>query len=143
MQNDLTLTRYTEKSYIVRGGDTRKYKDKLRELGGRYIATPKDGRGPGWIFALTRLAALKEKLGLEPQEEVRELYMNFTVPLPEQGTVFASLSSDREFTVTEEVNEDGLPYASSDGERFTVYYVPFLNRWGVSTDLLELLEEQK
>lgn len=39
---------YSEKSFVIRG-DTKKYKDKLKALGGRW--NRKLLNGPGWIFS--------------------------------------------------------------------------------------------
>jgi hypothetical protein len=46
--DDIFTEKYSEKSVVVRG-DTRKYKEDLKKLGGKY-----NGRlrgGPGWIFS--------------------------------------------------------------------------------------------
>lgn len=52
MSNDLITEDYTEKSFVVRGNDTRALKDSLRDLGGKYNANLKGG--PGWIFSLKK-----------------------------------------------------------------------------------------
>ena len=44
---DLTVEEYTAKSVVVQG-DTRKYKEDLKKLGGKYNGRLKNG--PGWIF---------------------------------------------------------------------------------------------
>lgn len=44
---DLTLSDYTNLSIVVQG-DTRKYKEDLKKLGGKYNGRLKTG--PGWIF---------------------------------------------------------------------------------------------
>ena len=45
---DIVLKDYSEKSFCVYG-DTKKYKDKLKIMGGKWNANLRDG--PGWIFA--------------------------------------------------------------------------------------------
>lgn len=45
--SDITITDYSEKAVVVRG-DTRKYKEDLKKLGGKYNGRLADG--PGWIF---------------------------------------------------------------------------------------------
>jgi hypothetical protein len=45
--NDITVKEYTSNSIVVQG-DTRKYKEDLKKLGGKYNGQLKNG--PGWIF---------------------------------------------------------------------------------------------
>ena len=45
--SDISIENYSERSIVVRG-DTRKYKEDLKKLGGKYNGRLKDG--PGWIF---------------------------------------------------------------------------------------------
>ena len=47
---DIILSDYTERSIVVQG-DTRKYKEDLKKLGGKYNGNLKNG--PGWIFPKT------------------------------------------------------------------------------------------
>ena len=47
---DLTIEDYTNRSVVVQG-DTRKYKEDLKKLGGKYNGRLKNG--PGWIFPKT------------------------------------------------------------------------------------------
>jgi len=47
----LSLWEYSEKSFVIRG-DTKKYKDTLKELGGKWNSNLKDGAG--WIFPNTK-----------------------------------------------------------------------------------------
>ncbi len=46
---DLTVHEYSEKSIVVRGEDTKLYKEELKDLGGKYNSRLKGG--PGWIFS--------------------------------------------------------------------------------------------
>ena len=56
---DLHLDAYSEKSFVLYGNDTIKYKDTIKQLGGRYnnklkSTLDKGGKfkgGPGWIFS--------------------------------------------------------------------------------------------
>lgn len=48
--DDITISDYTARSVVVQG-DTRKYKEDLKKLGGKYNGRLKDG--PGWIFPKT------------------------------------------------------------------------------------------
>lgn len=48
--NDIIVSDYTERSIVVQG-DTRKYKEDLKKLGGKYNGKLKNG--PGWIFPKT------------------------------------------------------------------------------------------
>ena len=45
---DLKIEEYTDRSVVVQG-DTRKYKEDLKKLGGKYNGRLKNG--PGWIFS--------------------------------------------------------------------------------------------
>jgi len=122
MEHDLKLTQYTEKSYLVRG-DTKSHKDELKKLGGKYIATPKDGKGPGWMFSRLKLEALERELGLVVEEASK---------------VYVSLHSDRRF----EIKSPGV--LIEDSEEFSFHYIPSLQAYAVKLgDQLELLEEEK
>lgn len=46
--SSLTCTEYSEKAIVVRG-DTKDYKEELKQLGGKYNANLRDGAG--WIFS--------------------------------------------------------------------------------------------
>lgn len=56
----LTISDYTEKSIVVRGDDTKKIKEKLKELGGKYNPNLKDGAG--WIFSKKNESKIREQL---------------------------------------------------------------------------------
>lgn len=45
---NITVSDYSEKSFVVKG-DTKKYKDSIKELGGKWNSNLKDGGG--WIFS--------------------------------------------------------------------------------------------
>jgi hypothetical protein len=47
--SDLTCTEYSEKAIVVRGESTKKYKDELTQLGGKYNSALRGGAG--WIFS--------------------------------------------------------------------------------------------
>lgn len=47
MNSELTITQYTEKSFVVRG-NTKDNKEQLKEMNGKYNSMLKGG--PGWIF---------------------------------------------------------------------------------------------
>jgi hypothetical protein len=71
--NDLTIEEYGSMSIVVQG-DTRKYKEDLKKLGGKY-----NGRlssGPGWIFPKTSQSDLKSFINngkrLVTEEEAKE-----------------------------------------------------------------------
>lgn len=48
---DISIENYSELSFVVRG-DTRKYKEDLKKLGGKYNSRLKNE--PGWIFPKTK-----------------------------------------------------------------------------------------
>lgn len=130
----LTCSRYSEKSYIVRG-DTKTHKDKLKELKGRYIANSKDGNGPGWIFALSRLESLLQAF------EVPTLGVNLslqtcqfqeTILLPAIGTSFIAANGN-EYTM-KGIHETLPCLILQDKEEnaYTAYYIPIYNTWFVA-----------
>jgi hypothetical protein len=53
---DITISDYTDKSIVVHG-DTRKYKEDLKKLGGKYNGILKNG--PGWIFPKSNVEELR------------------------------------------------------------------------------------
>lgn len=71
--SDLTIEDYTGKSIVVQG-DTRKYKEDLKKLGGKYNGRLKNG--PGWIFPKTSemdlLTFIKEGKRLVTEAEACE-----------------------------------------------------------------------
>ena len=46
----MNIQDYSEKSFVVYGNDTKKYKEDIKKLGGRFNSNLKD-LGPGWIFS--------------------------------------------------------------------------------------------
>jgi hypothetical protein len=68
---DIFVTDYTDTSVVVRG-DTKKYKEDLKKLGGKYNGLLKDG--PGWIFYKKKEAEIKDFINkgvrlVTPEEE--------------------------------------------------------------------------
>lgn len=55
--SDITITDYSEKSFVVRG-ETRQHKETIKALGGKWNSNLKDGSG--WIFPVSKKAAVKE-----------------------------------------------------------------------------------
>ena len=45
----MNIKDYSEKSFVVYGDDTKKYKEEIKKLGGKFNSNLKDV-GPGWIF---------------------------------------------------------------------------------------------
>ena len=45
----LKIDTYSDKSFVIRGEETKEYKDKLKDLGGKWNSNLKDGGG--WIFS--------------------------------------------------------------------------------------------
>jgi hypothetical protein len=61
--SDLTISNYSERSVVVRG-NTQKYKEDLKMLGGKYNSRLRDessdtGRTPGWIFMKSKEEDIK------------------------------------------------------------------------------------
>ena len=51
MSIDLSTTEYNKYSFVIKG-DTRKYKEELKKMGGKF--NPNLINGPGWIFPKTK-----------------------------------------------------------------------------------------
>jgi len=70
---DITIKDYTDNSFIVEG-DTRKYKEDLKKLGGKYNSFLKNG--PGWIFPKTNennvKSFIKKGKRLVTEEEAKQ-----------------------------------------------------------------------
>ena len=58
MQN-INVEKYSEKSFVIYG-NTKEYKDKIKELGGKFNSNLKVG--PGWIFSNIKFDKVKEWL---------------------------------------------------------------------------------
>ena len=51
---------YTDKSFVLFGDDTKKYKDYIKEMGGKWNANLKIG--PGWVFSNNQKDSVREWL---------------------------------------------------------------------------------
>lgn len=56
---NINIESYSEKSFVIYG-NTKEYKDKIKELGGKFNSNLKVG--PGWIFSNTKIDKVKEWL---------------------------------------------------------------------------------
>jgi hypothetical protein len=97
--NFLTLTKYSDKSVVVRG-DTEKYKLELSNLHGKLNPNLKYG-GSGWIFSLLNLESLKSFINyINSYMVVPEVTDDFelsTLPVPVIGTIVTVEFLDRNF----------------------------------------------
>ena len=70
--NDIKIEDYTDRSIVV-NGETRKYKEDLKKLGGKYNGILKNG--PGWIFPKSSESSvknfIKEGKRIVTEEEVK------------------------------------------------------------------------
>ena len=57
---NIKLEIYSDASFVLRGSETKDYKEKIKELGGRWNAKLRGGRG--WIFSNKREKSVKEWL---------------------------------------------------------------------------------
>lgn len=71
LSEDISLPKiedYTDKSFIL-FGNTKEYKDKIKELGGKWNSRLKDGK-KGWIFSSSKKKEIEEWLtSLEVDDE--------------------------------------------------------------------------
>jgi hypothetical protein len=56
---NINVEKYSEKSFVIYG-NTKEYKDKIKELGGKFNSNLKVG--PGWIFSNIKFDKVKEWL---------------------------------------------------------------------------------
>ena len=66
----LTVEDYSERSFVVYGEDTKKYKDKLKEFGGKY--NPNLSVGVGWIFGKKNREKVDNWMNGEEEDGVKE-----------------------------------------------------------------------
>lgn len=74
---EITVDRYSDKSLVVRGKDTKALKETLKSLGGKFNA--KLSGGPGWIFSNRAVDALFE---LQETGDVSELAREYAAAHP-------------------------------------------------------------
>jgi len=60
MSFTFTIEEYSPKSFVVRG-DTKRFKEELKKLRGRY--NPHLTNGPGWIFSKRRQEEIRTAIG--------------------------------------------------------------------------------
>lgn len=68
---DIICESYSEKAIVVRGQDTKLYKEELKDIGGKYNSALKGG--PGWIFsksALEKIKKLVSEIKKKPKKEM-------------------------------------------------------------------------
>jgi hypothetical protein len=69
----LTIENYSDKSFVIRGNDTIKFKDTLKEFGGKWNSMLKNGGG--WIFSnihKSKLEKFVEIINMNTTEKVQE-----------------------------------------------------------------------
>ena len=69
-----TIQSYTDKSFILIG-ETKPYKDKIKELGGVWNAKLKDGN-KAWVFSLTKQKDVENWLNNEFKTQKKEKIVN-------------------------------------------------------------------
>lgn len=60
---NLTIEKYSDISFVVRGNDTKLYKSDLKSMGGKWNRFLKNNKGeisPGWIFSNRRLDSVNK-----------------------------------------------------------------------------------
>lgn len=77
---ELTLSKYSEKSYVVRG-NTKAHRETLKGFGGRYFNSLKDGMGCGWIISSNRFDDVMNYIRTLNESDSPER-SNDVVPLP-------------------------------------------------------------
>ena len=78
-KTDLILKDYSEKSFVV-SGETKKFKEELKSLGGKWNSNLKEG--PGWIFSNKRKEKVQKWLNNEPVSSESEYSDSSETELP-------------------------------------------------------------
>jgi len=73
-KNTMEIQDYTDKSFILFGEDTKKYKDYIKEMGGKWNANLKIG--PGWVFSNNQKDSVLEWLKSSKENEKSTSVMN-------------------------------------------------------------------
>ena len=55
---NITITDYSERSFVVRGEGTKEHKDALKQMGGKWNSNLRDGGG--WIYPMTKKPDLQK-----------------------------------------------------------------------------------
>lgn len=129
----LTVERYSEKSYVVRG-NTRDHKDLLKENKLRYNSALNGG--PGWIFPSSRLdvvwEAIKDKVEGEIIETKPRVSRSFTFDRLPVGTKF--LGDEEEFTMLEMSDDCELILDDENKDSHTAHFIPSLQKWIIASE---------
>ena len=118
--SNLTAEKYNERAFVVRG-NTRKYKEELKKLGGRW--NPNLKNGPGWIFSIRQHTIgvnkfLKNVNNLSPKKVEKQTYVEEKVVEKEEEEV------EKEEEVVEEVVEP--PPLHSESTCAVLFWTTFL-----------------
>jgi len=68
-QYDYKVEYYSDKSIVVRGEDTKRFKEHLKALGGKYNSRLRGG--PGWIFPNAKEMSVRQVTEITPQKETK------------------------------------------------------------------------
>ena len=66
----INIENYSDKSFVVRGNDTVKFKDTLKELGGKWNSMLKNGGG--WIFSNIHKKKIENFISLINEKENKD-----------------------------------------------------------------------
>ena len=106
----MNIEDYTEKSFVV-FGETKNFKDTLKELGGKYNSNLKVG--PGWVFSKSN------------KDKVEKWISSLST------TSFPKIKNDGEFSVNKMINEYSSKIFNIDEEfdlkKMNEYRMAFLN----------------
>jgi hypothetical protein len=122
---DISVESYTERSVVVRG-DTRKYKEDLKKLGGKYNGRLKNG--PGWIFSKKVEKNINDFINggvrLVSEQEVQE------------GEERTKAYRNKEYNETHKYEEKKEP------KRLMKKSVSTINNIGEDSEIMKLLRSQ-
>lgn len=69
LKKNMNISVYSEKSFVLHGEDTKKYKEEIKKLGGKFNSNLKD-IGAGWIFSIKNKEKVEEFLNIFSSEKV-------------------------------------------------------------------------
>jgi hypothetical protein len=117
------IRNYSEASFVVYG-DTKKWKEALKELGGRYNGNlknmPPDTNSNGWVFSKKHLEKVEAFLGKVGPAEDSQVETNgefqtlvYVVKIPQIGQ---TITIDNDSYIIDYVNENHDQFTFDNGE---------------------------
>lgn len=135
---DLKIEEYTDRSVVVQG-DTRKYKEDLKKLGGKYNGRLKNG--PGWIFSKSSeddlRTFIKEGKRLVTVEEAKAGEEQSKQRAKQRAKEWESQKDTREKKKNSHGSYGRHPLVDSAEPLFSSHVTPTLTEYGAMMNLVK------